>query len=87
MYLYISIRPSLVNVTTHICYIILIVLSLYPCKCHDITVKPAYNGTERDRIFFSVAGRFSLIYVFEVKEPRGCDSFPLKTRFRFRVSV
>jgi hypothetical protein len=30
-------------------------------------VKPACNGTARDGIFFSVAGRFRIIYVFEVK--------------------
>jgi hypothetical protein len=32
-----------------------------------IRVKSAYNGTARDRIFFSVTGRFPLIQVLEFK--------------------
>jgi hypothetical protein len=41
-------------------------------------VKTAFNITVKTG-FFSVAGRFRLIQVLEVKYPRECESVPLDT--------
>jgi len=46
-------------------------------------VKTVYNITAKTGIFFSVAGRFRLIQVFDVKYPRECESVPLNTEVCF----
>jgi len=45
------------------------------------TVKPAYNGTTRDRIFFPIAGRSLFTQVLEIWILGDCESFPLKRGF------
>ena len=46
-------------------------------------MKPARNGTARDRNFFPVAGRFRLIQALEVWILEAVTCFPLKTRLRY----